>query len=103
MHGIQNVTVQEPELTDNEIAPEDIAPNPSGLEGQLALPPDVTIDQGAPPPPDDEDQGDDEGAVEPTQVMPPPSRPRPVVVSPRPIAVPPPAPDEQPAGPPSAP
>ncbi|MGE5500677.1 MAG: transglycosylase domain-containing protein, partial [Ignavibacteriales bacterium] len=94
VHGIQNVAVQQPSPTDNELAPEDIAPNPSGLEGQLALPPDVTIDQSTQPAPQpQDDQGAEDEALEPTQApMPPP--PRPVRVNPRPIAVPPPEPDQ---------
>jgi 1A family penicillin-binding protein len=97
VHGIQNLPVQAPEPTDNEIAPEDIAPNPSGLEGQLALPPEVTLDQDVQP--RDEaplDEGDEEEAPPPPAAR----RPPPVAVSPRPIAVPPPPAGADQAGPP---
>jgi membrane peptidoglycan carboxypeptidase len=91
VHGVQAAAQpeEEPAVDGNEIFPEDVAPNPTGLEGQLAVPPEVTPDQG-PPPPDgfEEAPGPVPG--------PPPRRGGPIVAAPPELDVPPPPwPDDQ--------
>jgi len=91
VRGFQSVAApEEPTVDANAIFPEDMAPNPNGLEGQLAVPPDVTPDQGdGQQPPADEAPPPDQG---------PPPRRLPPTSPPGLYIPPPPGPDEQDQG-----